>query len=479
MISQDELSGGVIRPRIMVTWRREPVLRFAGEREHVDSKTGIARFGPASLGLDRHPAAIRLGYVGSGKSIASARAWFAITEPGIHGSPADGLPDFPGFFADRGFFSELVHRDQLAERITAHELAEVKKPKKLADRFDAAVALVSDHVRMLATRDERPDVIILALPQELLEVTARVKYRDPLRGLVYRNFRRALKAELMRHQIPTQILLERVTEAADDAPSVDHRSRVAWNLYTALYFKAGGVPWRPVGLRPSTCYIGISFHRPLGSTDNTLFTSVAQAFNEHGAGVVLRGPDFQWDPEKGPSPHLTADQADALLRLTLRRYRSETHHPPARVVVHKTSRFWDDEREGFQQALSEVAEFDLVSVSPTSEIRLVRAGRYPALRGTVFSLGSISYLYTTGYIPALQRYPHGHVPAPLQIADHHGDSALTELVDEILILTKMNWNSAAFAGALPITMRFSRLVGDIMREIPAGREPMPQFKFYT
>jgi hypothetical protein len=94
-------------------------------------------------------------------------------------------------------------------------------------------------------------------------------------------------------------------------------------------------------------------------------------------------------------------------------------------------------------------------------------------------VGDVRYLYTTGYIPSLRAYPHGHVPAPVQIADHHGDSALSTIANEILLLSKMNWNSAGFCGALPVTIRFSRMVGDIMREIPADREPMPQFKFYT
>jgi hypothetical protein len=49
---------------------------------------------------------------------------------------------------------------------------------------------------------------------------------------------------------------------------------------------------------------------------------------------------------------------------------------------------------------------------------------------------------------------------------------------EILILTKMNWNSARLGGLMPITLRFSRLVGDIMREIKDW-EPLTNFKYYT
>jgi hypothetical protein len=58
------------------------------------------------------------------------------------------------------------------------------------------------------------------------------------------------------------------------------------------------------------------------------------------------------------------------------------------------------------------------------------------------------------------------------------DTPREVLLREILILTKMNSNSAGFAGLMPITLRFSRLVGDIMREIPSDREPLPNFKFY-
>jgi hypothetical protein len=72
-----------------------------------------------------------------------------------------------------------------------------------------------------------------------------------------------------------------------------------------------------------------------------------------------------------------------------------------------------------------------------------------------------------------------HVPAPLQVADHIGqDTSREVLLGEVLALTKLNFNSAAFGGLLPITIKFSRLVGEIMREVPKDREPLPQFKFY-
>lgn len=71
------------------------------------------------------------------------------------------------------------------------------------------------------------------------------------------------------------------------------------------------------------------------------------------------------------------------------------------------------------------------------------------------------------------------MPAPIRLADHIGNDTPREtLLREILILTKMNWNSARLGGLMPITLRFSRLVGDIMREI-GDWEPLPSFEYYT
>lgn len=455
----------------------EPSLRFCAGRLALSQIDGIARFGPHSLDLVRHPSQIRVGIVGSGTSIASARAWLAACANGVTGE--SDLPDFPGFRADRGFFSELVFDHQLCEVLSTHEVEEALAPRLHRDRFENIVQLISAKVRLLAQRDSPPGYVVLALPDSVLGNYKVIDFVDPQLGAVHRDLRRALKAELMCHRIPTQILLQRVAEADPGAKNIDHRSRCAWNLFTGMYFKAGGVPWAPAGLAPGTCFIGVSFYRPLGSSSNRMRTSVAQAFDEHGDGIVLRGQDFAWDESQyGKSPHLDRDSARALIDMVLTRYKAEMKQVPRRVVVHKTSRFWADERRGFLDALRSVDRIDLLAVSPSSDVRLLRAGQYPPLRGTRFRLGDVSYLYTTGFISALNGFPHGHVPSPLQVADHIGDTDLDQLLWELLVLSKMNWNSAGFAGLMPITIRFSRLVGDIMREIPADREPEPQFRYY-
>jgi hypothetical protein len=455
----------------------EPPLEFCGGRLHVDPRSGLSCFGPRTLDQGRHPARIRVGLIGSGASVEHARDWLVSCSQGVAGN-ADN-PRFVGSTDDCGFFSQMIFDDRWVQTVTRSEIKSVTAPELRKDRFQAAVQLISDKMRLLSEQDQVPDYVVMALPDELLEVCMTVEYNDKVEGRIHRDFRLVMKAEAMKYRLPTQILLQRTSEATESAKNVDHKSKCAWNLFTGMYFKAGGIPWSAVGLDAGSCYVGISFFRPLGST-STARASVAQAFDEHGDGLILRGQDFQWNEHKqGKSPHLDESQIVHLITMVLQRYEREMSQVPRRVVVHKSSRFWPEEQAGFERALQHVKQYDLVSVAPTDSVRLLREGKYPPLRGTRFSVGRYHYLYTTGFIPSLGVYPHGHVPCPLQVTDHVGDSAIAKILDEILILTKMNWNSSAFGGLWPVTLRFSRWVGEIMREIPLDREPLPQFKFYV
>ena len=465
-------------PRLSAQYFHEPKLLFAKDGEHSNPKVGIALYGPRSLGTTRHKQEVHIGFIGSGEGMAAARQFYDDLADGVDGDASH--ISFPGCRADRGFRCDLRMDDNLFESITRKDIIEVLDIKSQQKRFEHLLRVLENKLELLTQRDYPLDYIVFVPPHDLLKKCRVADYKVQ-KNAVHRDLRRAFKALAMQFHKPTQILQEVTIGLVDSRRQLDHRARLAWNLFTGLYFKVEGLPWAPVGLEPGTCFIGISFFRPLGST-NTLRSSVVQAFNHNGKGLVLRGPSFRWDSkQEGRSPHLSEDMANELLQMVLRRYRSERRQLPRRVVVHKSSRFEPEERSGFETALcsSEVEQYDLVSLRISNDVRLMRAGQYPPLRGASFTAGDISYLYTTGYIPELGKYPHGHVPSPLQIADHIGDASEAQIKQEILLLTKMNFNSADYAGASPIDLRFSKLVGDILREIPEGQSPQPNFRYYT
>jgi hypothetical protein len=457
-------------------WLDEPKVSFGQERSHVDPKVGIPLYGPYSLGTSRHKSEIHFGFIGTGEGVERAVKFYLDCAEGVPGD--DQHAPFPGCKPDLGYCCELQIDPKMFEKITHSELQEVCKIRRQKDRFEATLVLLEAKLRLLTQKDHPLDYVALVVPPDILAKCRVADYHEKGIGDVHRDLRRAFKAIAMRYQKATQLILESTLDEAAKVRDLDHKSERAWNLFNGLYFKVDGLPWSPVGLPPASCFVGVSFFRPLGET-STLRTSLVQAFDENGEGLVLRGHSFNWDEEKdGRSPHLTEALAETLIADVLKRYGEERKQQPTRVVVHKSSGFEPAESAGFQRALKKIAQFDLVALRPRSDVRLIRAGAYPALRGTSFTIGDISYLYTTGYIPALGRFPQGHVPTPVELADHIGDTPRADLMKEILLLTKMNWNSAKMYGLMPITLRFSRLVGDVLREIPLAQEPSPKYKFY-
>ncbi len=469
------MNRGLPTPQIECDYLEEPVLRFCGGTTY-DQKAGIATFGPYSLSQpSRHPMSCRLALIGSAESVEHAADWIRGCSAGVDGGKK--YASFPGCTAEAGFFLDITMSSDANALLTRNERDEVLRTEGTKDRFEAALRLVDSKLKWLDSQDSRPDYVVLALPDDFVEACEVADYSQGGQ-LIHRDLRRAIKATAMRYRLVTQLLRERTVRGG---VGVDHKSKCAWNFFTALYFKLGGIPWSPVGLPGDTCFVGISFFRPLGS-DSQMQTSVAQAFNGRGDALVLRGEEFPWNPTKhDKSPHLDKDHAERLVRQVLLRFQEETQGPPPRrIVIHKSTRFTPNEVAGFRAGAAAVRESDLLAVTPISSVRLLRVGSYPPLRGTHFRLGDIDYLYTTGYISPLEAFPHGHVPSPLQIADHHGgDTSIRRLLEELLILTKMNWNSAGYAGLKPVTLRFSGLVGDILKEVPSTEKPLPNFKYYV
>lgn len=466
-----------VTPLLSCKYFEEPLLSFANGGEHIDPRLGMAGFGPKSLNMaKRHPARVRVGFIGTAATIEHAHEWLLVNSAGVSGDKDH--PAFPGCMEDRGFHTGLDFDSSWAEQISRNELDSLLAVRNRRERFEATLSLLEGKLTLLSSKDLAPEYVVVAIPQGLRDKAGVLDVVHRQQGPLHRDLRRAFKAVAMRYRIPTQLVDEATMEFRDP----DHPTKIAWNFFTGLYFKAGGMPWGPIGLAPGSCYVGVSFYRGLASSDPTVHTSLVQAFDEHGDGLVLRGPDFQWDAEKHQtrSPHLRAEEAFQLINLVLERYAQETKQPPSRIVVHKSSRWWEEESAGVRAALENKSmRYDLVALQGQSAVRLLPLSKYPALRGTYFSVGQLDYLYTTGFISQLRQFHGLHVPAPIRVADHIGyDTPRNAMLREILVLTKMNWNAARLGGLFPITLKFAGLVGEIMREIPLGVEPLPQSKFY-
>lgn len=69
------------------------------------------------------------------------------------------------------------------------------------------------------------------------------------------------------------------------------------------------------------------------------------------------------------------------------------------------------------------------------------------------------------------------IPVPLDVR-HHGTRSVTDVVREILALTRLNWNSADVESPEPITLGFARSVGLVLSELHDGIEPETVFRYH-
>jgi len=461
----------------------EPELEF-GSGKHIDIRFGLRDYGPLDVSSSLAPKTIVAGLVGTAETTEGVSQWLLKCQSGIAAKASKQprlFPEFPSMDGLTAFRCKVVVDSSRTRSINRSALAQFEQLAGNVERVERAVQLFMEALSVLC-ENAQPQVIICAPPLQLLEAlaggsTSAVRY----------DFHHLLKARAMSLRVPIQIILpatydetkaRKQSRAGIMRPLQDEATR-AWNIFCALYYKAGGTPWRLTRASTAlqTCYVGVSFFESLDRS--VLLTSVAQVFNERGEGVVVRGGTAAISKDDR-QPHLNEEGAFTLLRGALARYKEVHRTLPARIVIHKSSSYSEEERLGFEQALAEVEieSYDLLHLRE-SEGRLYRAGVYPPLRGTMLELSEDeSLLYTRGSVPFFETYPGLYVPKPTHITIEAAEQTKRFLNQEILALTKLNWNSTQFDGALPVTLRASREVSKVLRFCEPGQKIEPRYSFY-
>jgi hypothetical protein len=304
---------------------------------------------------------------------------------------------------------------------------------------------------------------------------------------VYRlapDFRRQLKARLMKYDVPIQIVRES-TLALEIEKRFAYRgltplSDRMWNLATAFYYKSGGKPWRLATAREGVCYIGIAFRLQNLAEGSRNGCCAAQMFLNDGDGVVFLGESGPWYAPESKQFHLTPVAAQSLLRGVIKTYADLHGKPLKEIFLHARSGIDKDEFEGYRSAVP--SETRVVAVRVRSEprsIRLFRQGSRPVLRGTyVRASESRAFLWASGFKTELKSYDGKDMPVPLSIEVQHGESDIEQVAKDVFGLTKLNYNACKLGDSQPVTVGFSDAVGEILISNPSVKDRRPQFRFY-
>lgn len=503
-----------------LTYIREPLLTFGRGQSLPSAKDGLFLFGPLDNALGRGP--LRAGIIGTPAGLEYFDRWVKQTSAFIPAldSPSPQHRPFPGFEAIFGVGWPVSPVARLT--VTA---CDVDNALFIADRHQAIYATVdvfAKPIKQYQDREEAPvDLWFVVIPERVhrygrpkstiskdqrLEAAPNIDKKlastllkqpslfeeDAKAAIPYYydvNFHNQLKARLLDGPNRTVVQIIRETTIAPNAflnarglpvRRLQDPATVAWNLCTTAYFKSGCRPWRLAQVRPGVCYIGLVFKQVLLTKEEDSACCGAQMFLDSGDGMVFRGAVGARRTGRKGEYHLTAENACELIKTVVDAYKELHGDYPTELFIHGKTRFNQNEWEGFCAAVPPETSVSCIRIRPAAEMKLYRQGSHPVLRGTAMILNPRSgYLWTKGYIPYLRTYTGRETPSPLRIDVVRGDVDLVCVMEDVMSLTKLNFNACIYGDGLPVTLRFANAVGEILTAGPsnANQPPLP-FKHY-
>ena len=499
----------------------EPTLKFGHQQSLEHPKDGLTLFGPYTR---ETPGSVRFGVIGTAAGIETFQKWsaqFNYPLPAYKGSRFTRRKAskygklshqfFPGF--ESAFDLKWNHPAEKICIIPDQVLEDALKVHDLHTRISRTAKIYAKRLTKLHFESEnKPDFWFVVVPKHLErlcrpeseppkdylegtraedasqfglfvdQITTDSFAEEYAEALKFKpDFHNQLKARLLKNQIITQVVQSETLEACLRPPEEPVRDKedpatISWNLATSIYYKTRRRPWILSDIREGICYMGIVFKRLSRAQGENNACCGAQMFLEDGHGMVFKGALGPWYSEDKRECHLDQDEAAKLLDRALLSYADEHgNSAPKEIFVHGSVRFNEDEWAGFQEAAqpygTKVVGVRIRKVS--GGLKLMTRGSGAVMRGTALVLSeNKAFLFTSGYTPRLNTYPGWNTPNPLDIEICNGEADIEVVLNDIMKLSKLNYNSCKFSDGFPITLKFAGMIGDILTTSP----PDPKFR---
>ena len=494
----------------------EPQLTFGYNQKMEDPRDGLTLFGPYSRSL--YSGQINVGIIGPEKQRNYVVEYLKlIHKPVVSTEPDIARPYFPGLEAALGVYINFS-----AVQYIDVDIKKIEEYLKYTDSYQRVFNLsnlYSDPLNKYAVQEDAPvDVWFVVIPDDVykfsrpkskiekapdnIKIGLSSKERRSTQQFLFDelnelkeayefevNFHNQLKAKLLDNRVVTQIIRESTIAYKSiwtDSEEIEYEkifdTAKAWNISTTLYYKYGGIPWKLGDVRKNVCYLGLVYKKLDGDAQSRNACCAAQMFLDSGDGMVFKGNIGPWYNPESKEFHINKKDASELLSMSLEAFRtkSETKEYPSEVFIHAKTYFDDDEWNGFKEAAENKSKIIGIRIRSDSNFKLYRDFSYCIPRGaTLLYTDALAYLWTNGYVPRLQTQMGLETPNPLAIEITRGEHEIKTVCQDILALSKLNYNTCVFADGSPVTLKFADSIGEVLTAGKNIRSEVLPFKHYV
>lgn len=303
-----------------------------------------------------------------------------------------------------------------------------------------------------------------------------------------------IKAFCAEKGVTSQFIREKTTKDSKQSCQIN------WWLSLSYFVKSFRTPWIINNTDKTTAFAGIGYSIDSKQEHKDhIVLGCSHIYSSTGEGLKYKlskisNDKIQWRNRK---PHLSYDDAYEFGRNVLNLFYESMNEVPKRVVIHKRTFFTDEEKQGILDSLydnKKIENIDLIEINFEDDIRYVSSKIYngktkidgfSVSRGTCIQLNNReALLWVHGVVPSVKNpkfnfYPGGrYIPKPLKVIKHHGTGSLEQIANEILGLTKMNWNSLNMYSQLPATIFSSNEIARIGKLIENREKVEYDYRYF-